>query len=97
EPPGIGARSLQECLLLQLERKDQERPTVQLAKKILTDYMNEFSRKHYEKIEHEMNISEEELRSGIHEILKLNPRPGSTASDGQKIHSTYYSGFHHDE
>ncbi len=84
DPPGIGARNLQECLLLQLERKNQERASVVLAKKILTDYMEEFSRKHYEKIIREMNISEEELKTGMTEILKLNPRPGSTASDGQK-------------
>ena len=84
DPPGIGARNLQECLLLQLERKDQQRPTVVLAKKILHDYMEEFSRKHYEKIIREMNISEEELKSGMQEILKLNPRPGSTASEGLK-------------
>ena len=84
DPPGIGARNLQECLLLQLERKDALRPTVQLAKKILGDYMEEFSRKHYDKIIREMNISEEELKTGMQEILKLNPRPGSTASEGQK-------------
>ena len=84
DPPGIGARNLQECLLLQLERKDQHRPTVQLAKSILGDYMDEFSRKHYEKITREMSISEDELKTGMQEILKLNPRPGGTASDGQK-------------
>jgi RNA polymerase sigma-54 factor len=84
DPPGIGARNLQECLLLQLERKKLERPSAVLAKKILEDYMEEFSRKHYDKIIREMNISEEELKTGMTEILKLNPRPGSTASDGQK-------------
>ncbi len=84
DPPGIGARNLQECLLLQLERKNHERPSVQLAEKILRDYMEEFSRKHYEKIMREMNIGEEELKTGMNEILKLNPRPGSTASEGQK-------------
>lgn len=84
DPPGIGARNLQECLLLELDRKDQSRASVVLAGKILRDYMEEFSRKHYEKIVREMNISEEELKTGIQEILKLNPRPGSTASEGQK-------------
>ncbi len=84
DPPGIGARNLQECLMLQLMRKDQKRPSVQLAEKILRDYMEEFSRKHYEKIMRDMNIMEEELKTGMNEILKLNPRPGSTASEGQK-------------
>jgi RNA polymerase sigma-54 factor len=84
DPPGIGARNLQECLLLQLQRKDQERPSVMLAEKILTEYMDEFSRKHYDKIVREMGISEDELKTGMTEILKLNPRPGSTTSDGQK-------------
>lgn len=84
DPPGIGARNLQECLMLQLKRKDQHRASVQLAEKILQDYMDEFSRKHYDKIVHDMNITEAELKTGMNEILKLNPRPGSTASDGQK-------------
>jgi RNA polymerase sigma-54 factor len=84
DPPGTGARNLQECLMIQLDRKNQDRPTVQLAKKILTEYMDEFSRKHYEKILREMNISEEELKKGMQEILKLNPRPGGTANEGQK-------------
>ena len=84
DPPGIAARNLQECLLLQLERKDQTRQWVPLAIKIIRDYMEEFSRKHYEKIIREMNISEEELKAGMKEILKLNPRPGNTSSDGLK-------------
>jgi RNA polymerase sigma-54 factor len=84
DPPGIGARSLKECLLLQLDRKDQTRESVVLAKKILTDYFNEFSRKHYEKIGRELNISDEILKKGMGEILKLNPRPGNTMNQGQR-------------
>ncbi|MCX6290667.1 MAG: RNA polymerase factor sigma-54 [Bacteroidetes bacterium] len=84
DPPGIGARNLRECLLLQLSRKNQHSASVQLAEKILSDYMDEFSRKHYEKIMRDMHISEAELKTGMNEILKLNPRPGNTASDGQK-------------
>jgi RNA polymerase sigma-54 factor len=84
EPAGIGARSLQECLMLQLERKDQSRPTVQLAEKILKEYMEEYSRKHYEKIMEGMNITEEDLRAASKEILKLNPRPGNTANEGPR-------------
>jgi RNA polymerase sigma-54 factor len=84
EPAGMGARSLQECLLLQLSRKDQSKPTVKLAKHILTEFMDEYSRKHYEKIMAEMNISEDDLRAASKEILKLNPRPGNTANEGQR-------------
>ena len=84
DPPGIGARSLQECLLLQLERKDQKRESVKLAKNILTNYFEEFSRKHYEKIGRELNITDEILKKGFKEILKLNPRPGNTMNQGQR-------------
>jgi RNA polymerase sigma-54 factor len=55
-----------------------------LAKKILTEYMDEFSRKHYDKILREMNITEQDLKEATKEILKLNPRPGNTASEGQR-------------
>lgn len=84
DPPGIGARTLQECLLLQLLRKKNNRQSISLAIRILTDTFDEFSRKHYEKIAREMNISEAELKSGIDEILKLNPRPGDTSSQGTR-------------
>lgn len=84
DPPGIGARSLQECLMLQLERKGNKRPTLELARKIIADYFDEFSKKHYEKIAREMDIPESELKKGMEEILKLNPRPGNTSSQGQR-------------
>jgi RNA polymerase sigma-54 factor len=84
DPPGIGARTLQECLLLQLHRKDQKRPSVSLARKILTRFFEEFSRKHYEKIGRELQIDDAELKSGMQEILKLNPRPGNTMNQGQR-------------
>ena len=84
DPPGIGARSLQECLELQLERKDQKRDSVLLAKKILNNQFEEFSKKHYEKISRELEITDEQLKKAIDEILKLNPRPGSSANQGQR-------------
>ena len=84
DPPGIGARSLQECLELQLERKDQKRESIVLAKKILNKQFDEFSKKHYEKISREMEITDEQLKKAIDEILKLNPRPGSAANQGQR-------------
>jgi RNA polymerase sigma-54 factor len=81
DPPGVGARDLQECLLLQIERKDMDNPAVALAHKILKDHFNEFTRKHYRKILDRLNITEEELKAAIDEILKLNPKPGSSFSD----------------
>ena len=84
DPPGIGARSLQECLLLQLHRRDASRDSVQLAMKILQGHFDEFSKKHYEKIARELEITEEDLKKAIGEILKLNPRPGNTMSQGQR-------------
>lgn len=84
DPPGIGARSLQECLLLQLERKGDKRPSIPVARQILLGHFEEFSKKHYEKIAREMNIPEAELKKGMDEILKLNPRPGNTTHQGQR-------------
>lgn len=84
DPPGIGARTLQECLLIQIERKDLNKPSLEMAHHIINEYMDEFSKKHYEKIAREMGVPEEDLKTGIQEILKLNPRPGSTANEGQR-------------
>jgi len=83
DPPGIGARDLQECLLIQLRRKHQ---TVELktAALILRDCMEEFSRKHYDKVARKLELTDEELRLAIKEILKLNPRPGNSESTSQK-------------
>lgn len=76
DPAGVGARDLQECLLLQLERYEPT-PVVQLATTILTDYFEEFSRKHYDKIIRQMNITQDDLRDAIVEITSLNPKPGN--------------------
>jgi RNA polymerase sigma-54 factor len=84
DPPGVGARTLNECLLLQLRRKDATRPSIELAEKILEGHMEEFSRKHYEKIARDLGVPDDELKAAISEILKLNPRPGNTANEGQK-------------
>jgi len=81
EPAGVGARDLRECLLLQIGRKDQSVPSVTLAKTVLTDYFEEFSRRHYEKIMNRMGIGESEMKGIIDEVLKLNPKPGGTISD----------------
>ncbi len=77
DPPGICARNLQECLLLQLQKREQT-PAVKLATGILRDYFDEFSRKHYDKILRSLNIGENELKQAIQEITLLNPKPGSS-------------------
>lgn len=76
EPAGVAARSLQECLLLQLERKPKTDDTV-LAIRIVTDYFDEFSKKHYDKIIKQLGITEDQLKDAIQEIVTLNPKPGS--------------------
>ncbi|HLO59456.1 MAG TPA: RNA polymerase factor sigma-54 [Bacteroidales bacterium] len=83
DPPGVGARNLQECLVLQIEAKDLENPTIQLAHKILKDHFEEFTRKHYDKILTRLNIKDEQLKDALDEILKLNPKPGSAYTDPQ--------------
>ena len=81
EPAGIAARTLQECLLIQLEHKPDRTYTTDLATIIIKFYFDEFSKKHYDKILQKGNISEEELREAISEIQGLNPKPGITISE----------------
>lgn len=84
DPPGVGAESLQECLLIQIRRKEKENSSsLQLADVILTDFFNEFTKKHYDKIIDKLNISEEELRDALNEILRLNPKPGGAYNNPQ--------------
>ncbi len=83
DPPGIAARSLQECLLIQLNRIPNQTREIHFATDIIRDHMEEFSRKHYDKITHLLNINEEELKEILAEITKLNPKPGSTS--GQSL------------
>ena len=77
DPAGVGARNLQECLLLQLDRKEST-PGVEMAIHILTEYFEEFTRKHYDKIMRGLNISEGTLKKAIHEIIALDPKPCSS-------------------
>ena len=83
DPPGVGARTLQECLLLQIQAKNMDNPHVALAARILGDYFPEFTRKHYDKIITRLNITDEQLKGALDEILKLNPKPGGAYSDPQ--------------
>jgi RNA polymerase sigma-54 factor len=84
DPPGIGARNLQECLLIQLDRKLNEGASVQLAMKVLEKYFEEFTKKHYEKIQRGLNITDEQLKEVINQIIKLNPKPGGNIGDSNK-------------
>ncbi|MDR1624512.1 MAG: RNA polymerase factor sigma-54 [Tannerellaceae bacterium] len=77
DPPGICSRNLQECLLIQLEKKEQT-PAVELATAIIRDYFDEFSRKHYDKICRALNSNEADLKKAIREITLLNPKPGGS-------------------
>lgn len=80
DPPGIAARSLQECLLIQLERREHVAdPTVKNAIMILQDCFEEFTKKHYSKIQRKCDLSEDEIRDAIHMITRLNPKPGGTS------------------
>ncbi|MDR2954592.1 MAG: RNA polymerase factor sigma-54 [Prevotella sp.] len=84
EPAGIGARNLQECLLLQLQRKDHTENT-KLAIDIITDYFDEFSKRHYDKIIKHFGIDEPQLKEIIHEITSLNPKPGNNWGDALSL------------
>lgn len=77
DPPGVGAVDLQECLLIQLQRKDFSAPR-QVAIDILNNYFDAFSKKQYEKILKSLSISEEQLKEAIEEIMLLNPKPGAS-------------------
>ena len=81
DPAGVGARSLQECLLLQLGRRENGNGNVETAKAILSGYFEEFSKKHYDKISSRLSLSDEQLKAAIDEILRLNPKPGGTVAD----------------
>ena len=81
DPAGIGARSLQECLALQLSRKGTDNPNTVLALNIIEDSFNLFTKRHFEKILTKYQISEKELKTAIKEIEKLNPKPGNSLSN----------------
>ena len=77
EPAGIAARDLRECLLLQLDRKDHDEVTVEFAIRILEDFFEEFSKKHYDKIQKRLDVDDEMIKNAIKIITRLNPKPGS--------------------
>jgi len=85
DPAGVAARDLQECLLLQLQRKVNEGKDVQTAMNILERYFDEFTKKHYEKIQRGLNLSDDDLKGAINQIIKLNPKPGGDVGETSKI------------
>ena len=82
EPAGVGARTLDECLILQLKAVPYPNKAQKLALKILTGYFSEFSKKHYEKLMGRLNVGQEEFKEAIDEIIKLSPKPANLYIDG---------------
>jgi RNA polymerase sigma-54 factor len=82
DPAGIAARNLQECLMIQLERKEHpDDPVVKHALAIIHDCFEEFTKKHYPKIQRRLDLDEEEIKDAVNLITRLNPKPGGI-SDG---------------
>ncbi len=94
DPPGVAAKDLQECLVIQLKVKldkglENNTTAKKLAMKILTDYFEEFTKKHYQKLQRSLFISESELKDAIEEILRLNPKPAASVTSSQN-NGTHY-------
>lgn len=84
DPAGVGARDLQECLLIQIRRKKNKTLTSRIAIEILERFFDEFTKKHYKKIIDRLEVSNEDLKAAIDEILKLNPKPGNSLNSSGK-------------
>jgi len=78
DPPGVGARDLRECLLIQIRRIEERTAETVLAEQIITKFFEEFTKKHYEKIAKRLDLSDEDLKPAIDIILHLNPKPGNS-------------------
>lgn len=87
DPPGVAARTLQECLLLQLYRQKEEGKEVDVAIQALTKYFDEFTKKHYEKIQRGLNLTDEQLKEVMIQITRLNPKPGGNVGEVNKAES----------
>jgi RNA polymerase sigma-54 factor len=84
DPPGVGARDLRECLLIQIRKKDDGTRSLEDAELILEKHFDGFSKKQYDRLQKRLNFSKDTLKDAINEILKLNPKPGSAYSDQSK-------------
>lgn len=87
DPPGICARDLKECLILQLKRKLGEGSEVEIAMQVLDKYFDEFTKKHYEKIQRGLGLTDQQLKDVIHQIIRLNPKPGGNIGSVNKAES----------
>ena len=93
DPAGVGARDLQECLLIQIKRKNKKNSSVALGQELLQDCFEEITKKHYDKIIKKKEITESELKGAIEEILRLNPKPGNSMNESQRIAQTIIPDF----
>ncbi|WP_055446953.1 RNA polymerase factor sigma-54 [Lacinutrix mariniflava] len=84
DPAGVGARNLQECLSIQLKRKEQV-PDVALAADIINNAFEQFTKKHYKKLMSKFDITEVQLKDAVHEIERLNPKPGGSYSGNTRM------------
>lgn len=85
DPPGVGARDLRECLIIQMKRKENPTWSQALAIIVLEDYFEEFSKKHYSKIIKRLELEDEQdLKEAVDEIVKLNPKPGNSMKESSK-------------
>ncbi|MEP6584995.1 MAG: RNA polymerase sigma-54 factor, partial [Ginsengibacter sp.] len=87
DPPGVAARNLQECLLLQLKRKESEGKQVKVAIDVIANYFEEFTKKHYEKIQRGLNLDDDGIKNVINQIIKLNPKPGGQVGESNRLQS----------
>lgn len=90
DPPGICARNLQECLFIQLQQKQRKKPSklTHAAMAVIEQYFEEFSKKHYEKIQRALDLSDEQMKKAVGEIIRLNPKPGAAYTSMNK--AEYY-------
>jgi len=93
DPAGVGARNLQECLLIQIKRKQNGDITKFTAKVILEQFFEEFTKKHYDKISKKLEIEDQDLKEAVDEILKLNPKPGGSMKESAKNHQQIIPDF----
>ncbi|MEP6951895.1 MAG: RNA polymerase factor sigma-54 [Ginsengibacter sp.] len=87
DPPGVAARNLRECLLLQLKRKNDDGRSVKVAIDVIENYFDEFTKKHYEKIQRGLNLDDDGIKDVINQIIRLNPKPGGQVGETNKLQS----------
>jgi len=87
DPPGVAARNLRECLLLQLKRKEGDGRSVKVAIDVIENYFEEFTKKHYEKIQRGLSLDDDGIKDVINQIVRLNPKPGGEVGETNKLQS----------